>query len=63
MMNNTSFIDSTGDSLFENLHPVDEPTNMSIYYSIKSNDSNLSDCSQTILMDEIKVSLFLLAQV
>lgn len=56
-MNGTANIDVTGDSLFENLHPVDEAvgSNMSIYYSIKSNDSNLADCSQTILMDEIRV--------
>jgi len=57
-MNGTANIDVNGDSLFENLHPVDESggTNMSIYYSIKSNYSHLADCSQTILMDEIKVS-------
>ena len=28
----------------------------SIYFSVKSNNSEFADCSQTILMDEIKVS-------
>jgi len=57
-MNGTVNIDVNGDSLSENLHPVDESvgSNLSIYYSVKSNLSHLADCSQTILMDEIKVS-------
>ena len=28
-----------------------------IYFSIKSNNSEIADCSQTILMDEIKVNI------
>jgi len=56
-MNLTANMDVSGDGLFENLQPVEETmrSNMSIYYSIKSNNSDLADCSQTILMDEIKV--------
>ena len=30
----------------------------SIYFAVKSNNSELADCSQNILMDEIKVSGF-----
>ena len=30
----------------------------SIYFSVKSNNSELSDCSQNILMDEIKVTKY-----
>jgi hypothetical protein len=28
----------------------------SLYFSVKSNNSELADCSQTILMEEIKVA-------
>ena len=31
----------------------------SIYFSVKSNNSELADCSQNIFMDEIKVMAYL----
>jgi hypothetical protein len=63
-MNFTSSMDGGGgDMAFEDGSEVTNGTlarNLTnIWFSVKSNNSEFADCSQNILMDEIKVSFYL----